>query len=300
MRRGDLTRRAGVRGTKLPSLTWRNKLSTDTGIATNTQDAARRALGLFLRRMRDRATPTTAGAGPRRGARRTPGMRREEVALAAGISVTWYTWLEQGRPMKVSPETLTAVADALRLDETERVHLRRLADSSATDSPHASGRTRALMPEVRALVDGLVPHPAYAMNGWWDVLHANAPAVTLFGDFGAYPGTTDNVLRRLFLDATWRERFPMWSVVAESAVAQFRATSGFYVGNLEWEEFVARLASESSDFEELWARHAFAGAVATSCDVRAADGSRSTFSYASVAPDTERCDVRVVIYARAG
>ena len=145
--------------------------------------------------------------------------------MAAGISVTWYTWLEQGRSVRVSSQTLNGIARALRLTPTERAHLRTLAEAAASPG-HAARITSAASPTLRAVVDALAPHGAYAINGRWDVLHANGAAHALLGNFGTAPGVTDNILRRLFLDGDWRRRFTQWESVTASAVAQFRASTG--------------------------------------------------------------------------
>jgi len=178
-----------------------NKLSTDTSTpTTRLRESPARTLGAFLRRMRDRATPLDARRGSRR---RAAGLRREEVSQAAGISVTWYTWLEQGRDVRVSPRALNAIADALRLDATERDHLLRLAD--AAHATRASSITQVASEQLVRFVDAL-SHPAYAINGMWDVLHANRAATALLGEFRPeHP--TGNVLTRLFLDPAWQRLF---------------------------------------------------------------------------------------------
>lgn len=222
-------------------------------------------------------------------------MRREEVAIEAGISVTWYTWLEQGRPVRVSRRTLDGLGRALRLDATERVHLIRLARAVAgADKPNEI--TTAATPSLHAMADGLEPHAVYVVNGLWDVLYANESARTMFGDFGEVPGVTDNVLRRLYLDARWRTLFPDWLAVSGAAVAQFRAATGHMVGTPRWREFIRALARESADFAKRWERHELASAFPRHKTVRGAMGGERSFLYASVAPDGEPPDVRLIVY----
>jgi transcriptional regulator with XRE-family HTH domain len=270
-----------------------NKLSADTGTATTTHDTARRALGEFLRTMRGRATPSS---GARTNRRRVRGLRREEVAVAAGISLTWYTWLEQGRPVGVSTRTLRAVGRALRLGPPERAHLLRLA-TAASGVVGRRSVTRDASDGLRALVTNLSPHPVYAVNGLWDVLCRNRAADVVLGDFDREPGCTDNVLRRLLLDADWRERFENWDSVAESAVAQFRAATGHLVGRSVWRQFVASLSAESPRFAEQWSAHAVAPSVSYTKVVRHPVAGRLPMLYASLAPAGEPADVRMIVYA---
>jgi transcriptional regulator with XRE-family HTH domain len=241
--------------------------------------------------MRDRTEPRPSHAKTRR---RAAGLRREEVAVDAGISVTWYTWLEQGRPVRVSGRTLNDIARALRLDTTERAHLMRLARAARASSEQSI--TEVATESVRTLADGLHPHPVYVVNGLWDVLHANAAARAMFGDFAATPGVTDNILRRLYLDPDWRERFVDWDAVSGSAVAQFRAATGHMVGAKRWRDFVDRLTGESPAFAARWRRHELASAFPRHKTVRHPESGERSFLYASVAPDAEPTDLRLIVY----
>jgi transcriptional regulator with XRE-family HTH domain len=260
---------------------------------TTLPDSPSRTLGAFLRRMRDRASP------PQRGTRRRAvGLRREEVAAAADIGVSWYTWLEQGRPVRVSRRTLAAIARALHLSAAERAHLMRLADAAA--NPAAAPRfTTVASPLLRDLVRSLAPHPAYAVNGYWDVLCANDAATRLFGAFDADPGRTDNVLARLFLDPAWRALFHDWSVVAESAVAQFRAATGHLLADDTWRGLVDAVRAASPEFASMWDRHDLAEPTVREKSVQHPERGRLRFVYASIAPDGEPADVRVVTYMPA-
>ena len=270
-----------------------NKLSTDTSIPTTTlPESPARALGAFLRRMRDRARPLDSR---RQSRRRATGLRREEVSDAAGISVTWYTWLEQGREVRVSPRTLNAIADALRLSTTEREHLIRLAD--AAHATRASSVTGVASDSLRRFVDALTPHAAYAINGMWDVLHANAAATALLGPFLS-DHATGNVLTRLFLDSAWRRLFHPWEDVAASAVAQFRASTAHLTGDDDWHRFVARLAGDSAAFAEVWSRHDLAESTSREKVLCHPTFGTLRMLYASLAPEAEPNDVRVVVYTR--
>jgi transcriptional regulator with XRE-family HTH domain len=268
-------------------------LTADTSTPSTTHDdSARKALGSFLKTMRGRAEPSN---GARTKRRRVRGLRREEVALAAGISLTWYTWLEQGRQVRVSTKTLRAVGRALRLGPTERAHLARLG-TAALGNGRRLTFTREASGGLKAFVDSLSPNPVYVVNGVWDVIYRNRAADLVFGDFGREPGLTDNVLRRLLLDPAWRERFEDWESVAESAIAQFRAATGHLVGQPAWQRFVARLSKESAWFEERWSAHLVQPSVSYTKVVRHQTAGMLTMLYASLAPAGEPTDVRMVMY----
>ncbi len=149
------------------------------------------------------------------------------------------------------------------------------------------------------MVINLSPHPAYAVNGVWDLLCRNRLADAVFGDFGREPGRTDNVLRRLMLDPDWRERFANWENVAESAIAQFRAATGHLVGSSTWRQFVAKLSDESSWFAERWSALRVVPAVTYTKIVRHPVAGSLTMLYASLAPEGEPSDVRLVMYTPA-
>ncbi len=188
--------------------------------------------------------------------RRTPGLRREEVAQLSGVGVTWYTWLEQGRPINASAQVLDAVARTLRLDRPEREHLYHLAEvpfepeRSAADVPVVS-------PEIQGILDALDPHPAVLYNARYDVLATNAMYERLFfpedrDDPGTGPFGVRNVLWTLFSMPG-----PTCPVVDRKRelplmVAQLRGAYGRHVGEPAWEEYVRALAEASPEFVRLW------------------------------------------------
>jgi transcriptional regulator with XRE-family HTH domain len=204
----------------------------------------RRALARFLKAMRERVSPQEAGVAVT-ARRRAKGLLREEVAQAAGVSLTWYTWMEQARAANPSLRVLDGLARALRLDATEREHLIRLARPDLRPAPPPS---RGLSEPLTTVLHALAPHPAYATNVRGDVIAWNAPAARLLGDFAA--PNCGNLLRRLFVDPVWRRLFTNWDVIAPSAVAQFRAATVHLMGELE--AFVHELERESSEFAALW------------------------------------------------
>jgi len=206
-------------------------------------------LGDFLRSRRERLTPAALGL-PDGRRRRTPGLRREEVAELAGIGVDWYVRLEQGRAVRPSVATIDALAQALRLDPAERTHLRMLARS-----PGHQAFTREQVPDpIRRLITGL-PHPAYITGRRWDVLAANAAAADVITDFGQAPREDRNVLIWMLTTPEARARFgPGWQAEAQRMVAQFRATHDLWARDPAFESLMTRLRT-SPEFTRWWEAH---------------------------------------------
>ncbi|WP_395360567.1 helix-turn-helix transcriptional regulator [Streptomyces sp. YH02] len=223
--------------------------------AVPTQRRRRPELAAFLRSRRARVTPEDVGMPPGLR-RRTPGLRREEVAQLSGVGVTWYTWLEQGRPINASAQVLDAVARTLRLDRPEREHLYHLAE--VPYAPERSGSDVAVVsPEIQGILDALDPHPAVLYNARYDVLATNAMYELLFFQEGrdgpdTGPFGIRNVMWTLFSDTG-----PTCPVVDRKRelplmVAQLRGAYGRHVGEPAWEEFVRALAEASPEFARLW------------------------------------------------
>ncbi|MFI6506497.1 helix-turn-helix transcriptional regulator [Streptosporangium sp. NPDC050855] len=208
----------------------------------------REQLGVFLRTRRARLTPGDVGMAVA-GRRRTPGLRREEVAVLAGVGVSWYTWLEQGRDINASAEVLDAIAGALRLDEPERAHLYLLA---GLNPPRARvTRDAAVTPELRHLLDAWAPRPAVLRDRHWDLLAVNDAARTVFG----YGDTDHNCLITFFTSARYRDAHVHWEAVAPLVVAAFRADAAHAPGDPEFDRLVGDLSAVSAEFAGLWARH---------------------------------------------
>jgi transcriptional regulator with XRE-family HTH domain len=237
-------------------------------------------LAAFLRSRRDRITPDQAGLppGPRR---RTPGLRREEVALLSGVGVTWYTWLEQGRPINASAQILDAVARTLRLNPAERAHLYRLAGMPEPPAVPAAGEPGrpGLEPDVPGILDHLAPLPACVLSSRYDVLAWNEPYAVLWRRTLAAPPGQRNVLWQAFVipeccSPLARDR----DAELADMVATFRAAFGTHLGDPDWADLVSRLSAASQEFAALWAagdvarpttrvkvfRHACAGEMALS------------------------------------
>ncbi|HET9051797.1 MAG TPA: helix-turn-helix transcriptional regulator, partial [Candidatus Dormibacteraeota bacterium] len=207
-------------------------------------------LASFLRTRRDRITPEAAGL-PNGHRRRTPGLRREEVAQLAGVGLTWYTWLEQGRDINVSPTVLCAIARALRLDPAERAHLFLLAGQ-----PPPTGFTEeGVRPEHRRVLERWEPFPAYIINRRWDVLAHNRPTALLFFDYERPPTGVRNGIWAMFRVPSRRTTVVDWLSCAEKMVATFRAEAAQHLDEPEFRSLVAELEAESPEFAELWRRH---------------------------------------------
>jgi transcriptional regulator with XRE-family HTH domain len=216
----------------------------------NTVTLRRNELAKFLRSRRERVTPEDVGL-PAGSRRRTAGLRREEVAQLAGVGVTWYTWLEQGRPIRASVGVLEAVARTLRLDPTERQHLFRLAEVPDTVSPdHARP---SLRPQVQVILDGLNPLPATVVTERFDILAWNAAHAVLFPRTAEVPPSERNTLVYTFLRPGCCNVLENRKDQQAALVAQLRAAYGHHVGDQAWTAFIRRLEAASPEFAAMWA-----------------------------------------------
>ena len=211
----------------------------------------RAELGEFLKARRARLSPGDFGMAPG-SRRRTPGLRREEVALLAGVGVTWYTWLEQGRQINASTQVLDAVASTLRLDRAEREHLYRLAEATPLRSESAG---RAVPDAIREIVNSLDPLPASLLNGRHDMLMSNSASEELFWEWHTMPCVHKNTLWCCVTEPTARGKFPEYDAHVRYLVARMRSAYSRHIGDPDWEEDIRRLASLSREFADLWARH---------------------------------------------
>ena len=221
--------------------------------ATTAAGDRRQALAAFLRDRRERLDPGECGFR-HVGRRRTPGLRREEVAQRAGVSVTWYTWLEQGRrPRKAVPsaDVLDGIATALRLDAPEREHLFLLADGRPP--PPVDRRPSSLPPSVRHLVDGLGTLPALVRTSdTWDIVAWNRPAVAVFGDYAALAPADRNLVRLLFTKPASRQRTHDWARHARRTVAALRGSRARAARPAAVDRLAAELSDRDPDFARWW------------------------------------------------
>jgi transcriptional regulator with XRE-family HTH domain len=216
------------------------------------QQHRRAELAAFLRSRRERLTPEQAGLAPGHR-RRTPGLRREEVAQLSGVGVTWYTWLEQGRPINASSQVLGAVARTLMLDKDETEHLFRLAD--IPDAAATVGMTVAcdqVTPQVQQILDSLVPLPASVLNDRFDLLAWNSAYAAVWPRMVTADPPERNTLWQCFTAPDCCHPYVNRHEQVSTLVAQLRGAYGKHVGEPAWTGFVRRLQAVSPDFARLW------------------------------------------------
>ncbi|MCL6323851.1 helix-turn-helix transcriptional regulator [Pectobacterium polaris] len=257
-----------------------------------TLERTRHDLAAFLRARRERVSPADVGL-PSGGRRRTPGLRREEVAALAGVGLTWYTWLEQGRDIGVSAAFLDSLARVLKLDAAERRHLFLLAHERPPAEP---GKTWCVVPPlVRRLMHDLAPHPAYILNLRWDVLTFNEPANQLFS-FDAHPSERRNLLWLLFTDPLLHERFIDWERQAPQMLSSFRRDFARATQEADIHELVDELEQVSPDFKTWWRQHEV-HAPCSGVRQLMINGKAEAFEHTSLTIDEDR-HLRLVVYAR--
>lgn len=216
----------------------------------------RAELSEFLRTRRARLKPEDVGLASMGRHRRVPGLRREELAQLAGVSVAYYTRLEQGNGRNVSAEVLDAIARALRLSDTEHAHLVHLASPTRQRrrSP-APKRQQQVRPALRHLLDSLEGVPAYIGGARSDILAWNRMAAALFGDWGRMPRAERNWARLTFLNPDYRELFLDWDSKASDMVSYLRLYAGRNPEDPELSALVGELSVKSEEFRRLWATH---------------------------------------------
>lgn len=232
-------------------------------MTANTLTRAAGGLGEFLRDRRSRLR--AAGEAPRR--RRTPGLRREEVAQRAGVSVTWYTWLEQGRGGPPSVQVLERLALALELDAESREILFLLAQQRPP--PISRAPTPPVPPHVQAVLEAMPTTPAMVTTRTMDVVAWNGAAVAVLGDYAALSARDRNVLRRLFLNPAVKMVLLDWEEHARFVVSVFRYETARTGGSAEADALIAELEAASAEFHRLWAEK----------DVRAPGASVKRFAH---------------------
>lgn len=208
------------------------------------------ALGRYLRDRRSRLDPAVFGFS---GRRRTPGLRREEVAQRANISPTWYTWLEQGRGGAPSADVLNRIAGGLMLTEPEREHLFMLGLGRPPEVRYRSSQD--VSPRLQRLLDMLVASPALIRTAAWDVVAWNRAATVVLTDYGKLAPGNRNILRALFLNPAIRDKQHDWQSVARFVVAAFRADVARAGAASEITDLVDELCRTSPDFAALWAEN---------------------------------------------
>jgi transcriptional regulator with XRE-family HTH domain len=218
-------------------------------------DTRRQELAEFLQVLRQRSAPETFGF-PEGSRRRTKGLRREEVAQLAGISPTWYTWIEQGREVNVSADALDRLALALKLSRSERAYLFDMADRR---DPRSAEMEADTAPETLTVMLANITIPAYIMGRYWDLLAWNKPAAELFAGWLDLPASADdpapNLLRYVFQHPDARQFVVNWEARARRLVAEFRADCRGRLEEPVLQRLVTELSQTSPDFDRFWKQH---------------------------------------------
>ncbi|MET7860044.1 helix-turn-helix transcriptional regulator [Streptomyces sp. NPDC005318] len=231
----------------------------------------------FLRSRRARVSPADVGmAGGVVRSRRTPGLRREEVAVLAGVGVSWYTWLEQGREINVSADVLDAIARVLRLDAAEREHLYLLA---GLNPPQASPAVGRVVPDgPRQVIDSWLPHPAYLIDRHWNLVAVNRAAEVVFG----YREHDYNCLVTFFTGVRYRSSLCHWRDAAQAIVGQFRADTARYPDDAEFGRIAADMCAVSPEFAEIWKEHSVRNATSGTKTVAHPEAGELSFTYTTL------------------
>ena len=236
---------------------FENGRRAETVRPSSNGERRRQELADFLRTKRASLQPEDVGL-PDGGRRRTPGLRREEVALLAGVGTTWYTWLEQGRDVRASLEVLEAVSRALRLTPAERSHVILLGRGEQAKPCKAPAEE--VSPTLRRLVENMGPGPTYLLGRRWDYLAWNKSFERVFSFQPGPEPLSRNHVWLWFMDPARRTLCSGdWAASARLLVAKFRADSARNIGDPAFEELVSALGSSSPEFRKLWKRHEVAG-----------------------------------------
>lgn len=208
-------------------------------------------LGEFLRTRREALQPADVGL-PARGRRRTPGLRREEVALLAGVSVTWYTWLEQGRRINASRDVLLALARSLQLDDAERSHLLGLASTTTAET---ASRLVEVPDAIVRLITSMEPAPAYVLGPRWEIVAWNPSEERLYPSLRTLADEDRNLVWVIFCEPAARALIVDWEDRARSTLAEFRAGTTMLLDDPLVVALIERLSSASTEFATWWPQH---------------------------------------------
>lgn len=248
-------------------------------------------LGPYLRDRRARLDPIALGYAT--GRRRTPGLRREEVAQRANVSVTWYTWLEQGRGGAPSAEVLERLAHAMMMTEIEREHLFLLALGRPPEPRQVA--EMGVSPRLQRLIDAMPHSAAIVRNTCWDVLAWNDAARAVLTDYAALEPAQRNILRLMFLRPEVRAAQLDWPAVARFVVAAFRADVARAKAEGRVQALIEELSQASAEFAELWAAHEVGGYGEGTKVLRHASAGLLQLEYSSFSVDG-RPDLALVVY----
>jgi len=254
-----------------------------------------KTLGDYLKSRRARLQPEQAGLTRSHGQRRTPGLRREEVAILAGVSATYYTWLEQGREVAVSREVIESIGKALRLSEDEHAHL--LGLWNANEPELGSTITTEVKPQWREIVDAMA-FPCFISNDRAELLAWNRAVDELLVEVSSWPREQRNMMVMLFTDPEMRNRMINWEEMAAHSVAIFRTSYDKYAHDPWFARFVAELSEQSAEFAALWKLHRVEVKKVTRVFHRTPDENQVlAYDINSLAFTTDHPDLHLCIYS---
>jgi len=218
----------------------------------NSDETRRKQLGDFLKIRRAKLSPTQTGFSSE-VRRRTPGLRREEVSQLIGVSVDWYTWLEQGRDIHPSSQFLESLAAVFHLSPSERNHVFLLAQQQLPlDAQQSQG---IVSPALQGFLDLQGSSPAYITNLKWDIIAWNQAACVVFGDYETMSVRERNTVWRAFTSPYIKQLLEDWEGHAQRRLAQFRASYSLYNNDPLWTTMIADLSQINDDFRNWWPRH---------------------------------------------
>lgn len=221
-------------------------------IILNNENHRYKELADFLKTRRAKVLPSQVGLSSATR-RRTPGLRREEVAQLAGIGITWYTWLEQGRPIHVSTQVIESLSKVLLLDKHERIHLHLLANQPLpVELPGYQG---TVSPILQHVLDSLVLCPSLVTDQRWNVIAWNKAASLIFGDFSEMSVRERNIVWAMFTDHKYKQLFVDWTLHAKGLLGRFRSTCGQYIEDSWLAQFIDDLNMQSTEFNLWWSFH---------------------------------------------
>lgn len=218
----------------------------------NNEKTRYKELGDFLKTRRAKILPSQVGLSSA-SHRRTPGLRREEVAHLAGVGLTWYTWLEQGREIHVSTQVIESLSRVLMLDIQERIYLHRLANQPLPED--IPGYLGTVSPILQHVLDSLIYCPSLVTDQRWNVVAWNKAAITIFGDFTKMTSRERNIVWAMFTDKKYRSLFVGWDMHAKGLLGRFRVTCGHYIEDSWLVQFIDELKMQSEEFSLWWLMH---------------------------------------------
>ncbi|RCX21416.1 helix-turn-helix protein [Fontibacillus phaseoli] len=260
-------------------------------------DPRLKALSDFLKIQRSKLHPTTVGL-PAGSRRRTPGLRREEVAQLAGVSTTWYTWLEQGRDIKVSASVLDAISGALRLNGDERKYLFDLALENGFHPELADEKEAIISPSLHKILEELKFCPTLISDRHCHIVGWNPAASHVFLNFQQIPERDRNLISLLFSKKELRSLAVNWAHFVKGFLSIFRAYYGQYVADPWYSDFIEYMSANYPDFTELWNQSEVSAAPEVMIEFRHAKAGKMLFNLSSLQVQGE-ADLRLSIYTPA-